>query len=371
MHFDTISPFLAIGSGLNSLSNFMYIDLERISWDDCNLNSGDCLTPKGFTFARVLISDGLWVDLYNLHTDAGSDDGDRTARAANLAQVSEFMQSRSAGMPVVVMGDTNARYSNDVDGTTLRTFVQQNGLEDAWIQVTRGGTPPALNTDALVCPFPFASGVTQAQMLACETVDKIFVRGSEAVPLLSPTSFTNENGAFLNSSGSPLSDHYPISAVLEWILSSSIRLGDSIGGPHGTVFNDIPGVITEDNVPALSSITLRAGDRVDGLTYTVSSSTVTHGGTGGTAKTLSLKSGEYIVQVTACSAQHSTHTRIFYLQFTTNLGSTLEGGVSTSDCLTTTVPTDAGNGGAWGLVGFWGRGGEEVDRIAPIWGAVY
>lgn len=60
------------GSGLNTLSNFDWIDFERIEWDDCSNASGaDCLTPKGFTFMRVKVDEGVWIDVYNLHTDAG------------------------------------------------------------------------------------------------------------------------------------------------------------------------------------------------------------------------------------------------------------------------------------------------------------
>lgn len=60
------------GSGLNSLSLFDWVDFERIKWDQCSNASGaDCLTPKGFTFMRVKISEGVWVDAYNLHADAG------------------------------------------------------------------------------------------------------------------------------------------------------------------------------------------------------------------------------------------------------------------------------------------------------------
>lgn len=34
-------------------------------------SSADCLTPKGFTFMRVKLAEGVWVDAYNLHADAG------------------------------------------------------------------------------------------------------------------------------------------------------------------------------------------------------------------------------------------------------------------------------------------------------------
>ena len=60
------------GSGLNTLSNFDWIDFTRIKWDKCSDASGfDCWTPKGFTFMRWRLDDGVYIDLYNLHADAG------------------------------------------------------------------------------------------------------------------------------------------------------------------------------------------------------------------------------------------------------------------------------------------------------------
>jgi hypothetical protein len=95
---------MPFGSGLNSLSKYRYDegDFERVTWNDCNLNSGDCLTPKGFTFMRVRLAESTYIDFYNLHADAGSDGGDLSARAANFAQLSSFVQSHSAGNAVVV-----------------------------------------------------------------------------------------------------------------------------------------------------------------------------------------------------------------------------------------------------------------------------
>ena len=62
----------AIGSGLNTLSNFDWIDFTRVKWGQCSDASGaDCLTPKGFTFMRLIVEEGVYIDFYNLHADAG------------------------------------------------------------------------------------------------------------------------------------------------------------------------------------------------------------------------------------------------------------------------------------------------------------
>lgn len=360
------------GSGLNTLSDFPFIDLTRITWDKCNINDGDCLTPKGFTFMRVNPAEGVWIDFYNLHTDAGSDDGDRTARQSDLAQVRDFMATWSVGMPVVVMGDTNSRYTSPVDSDSLHNLLDTQSLTDSWVKNIRGGSFPVEGTDALVCPFPFPAGTTQAQQVACEVVDKQLVRGSDAIQLV-PTSYTNEHEAFLDGNGQPLSDHYPIKSVLSWTLSSSVRLGAPMGGPHGDPFNDLPTVFRSGSALPITSITLRAASRVDGVSFTLSDGTVvTHGGNGGDAQTMSMNDNEHIVQITACEGQKDGHTRVFFFSFLTNQGRSLTGGVNNGDCEVTATPTDAGAGGkAWGLVGFWGMSGDEMDRAGAIWGAAY
>ncbi|KAG6844206.1 hypothetical protein H0H87_008913, partial [Tephrocybe sp. NHM501043] len=375
-HRTPTSGGVPFGSGLNTLSDFPFIDLTRIKWDDCSLGSGDCLTPKGFTFMRVRVSDRLWIDFYNLHADAGVDPGDLTARQSNLAQVSSYIQAHSIGMPVVVMGDTNTRYTRAVDSESLHSLIDVNGLTDAWVSSIRGGSYPAEGADVLLCDFPFPAGTTRTQMDACEVVDKIFVRSSSTVSFASLT-FHNENNAFVDSESEPLSDHYPITATISWTLSSSLRLADPVGGENGNPFNDIPTIFVTNSLPKLISLTIRSGDRVDAISYTTQSAdgttkTLSHGGTGGTPNTLTFRDGERIVQIQTCSGIHSGTTRVFYVNFTTNLSRTLNGGVITNDCVNSIIPADSGTGGAqWGLSAFWGRSGDEVDRVGSIWAAAY
>jgi endonuclease/exonuclease/phosphatase family metal-dependent hydrolase len=329
------------------------------------------LTPKGFTFLRVKVADGVWFDLYNLHTDAGDEDGDRAARMSDLAQVRDYITMNSEGMAVIVMGDTNSRYTSEVDSDSLRDLINSAGLTDSWVRNTRGGVFPVEGTDPLVCPFPFPSGTTQATMVACETVDKLLVRGSAAFTLV-PTSFKNENDAFLNNTGYPLSDHYPISSIISWALSSSLRLSDPIGGPHGDHFSDI-NLVNGTTIPKISTLTIRTGSRMDAVSYTLSSgNSGSHGGTGGDPQTLTLASSEFITRIFGCQAQKDGDTRVFFIQFTTNTGRTLSGGTITDTCFTLSVPNDAGaDGKKWGLVAFYGRSGDEMDQLAAIWGATY
>ncbi|WP_406176399.1 jacalin-like lectin [Streptomyces sp. NBC_00996] len=342
-----------IGSGLNTVSTYAWDgdDFERVGWNDCQVDSGDCLTPKGFSFMRERLAEGVYVDFYNLHTNAGTNDGDLAARAANLAQLTSFIGTHSAGNAVVVMGDTNTRYTRS--GDTIAEFASANGLTDAWVKLIRGGTPPAKGSDALVCD---QTGATVPN--TCEVVDKVLYRGSKLVTL-NATSYNNEHAKFLTSDGLMLSDHDPITVGFTWSRNAAFQLGDQFGGPHGDYFNDI------DSVPPgarATTVSLRSGSRVDQMGLTLSNGTTpTHGGTGGTASSLALGSGEYITSVQLCQGAKDSHTRIFYAKFSTNLGRGLAGGTTTSDCVTRTAPS------GWQIAGFHGRAGDEVDKIGFIY----
>lgn len=342
-----------IGSGLNTLSKIPYDadDFERARWNSCQYDSGDCLTPKGFTFMRERLAEGVYVDFYNLHTNAGTNDGDQASRADNLNQLTAFIKSHSAGNAVVVMGDTNTRYTRSAD--TIAEFAAANGLTDAWVQLIRGGSAPPKGSDALVCD---QTGPTVPN--TCEVVDKVLYRGSTAVSL-NATSYNNEHAKFLTDDGKMLSDHDPIAVGLTWSRNPAFQLSDQFGGPHGDYFNDI------DRVPAgarATTVALRAGSRVDQMSVTLANgTTLAHGGSGGTASSLTLSSGEYVTTATLCQGQKDNRTRLFYAKFTTNLGRTLSGGTTTSDCVTRTAP--AGRQ----IAGFHGRSGDEVDKIGFIY----
>ncbi|MFE8947779.1 jacalin-like lectin [Streptomyces sp. NPDC007856] len=342
-----------IGSGLNTLSKIPYDvdDFERVHWRSCQYDSGDCLTPKGFTFMRVRLTEGVYVDFYNLHTNAGTNDGDLASRADNLSQLTDFIKTHSAGNAVVVMGDTNTRYTRT--GDTIAEFASANGLTDAWVQLIRGGTPPAKGSDALVCD---QSGTTVPN--TCEVVDKILYRGSKLVSL-NATAYNNEHTKFLTDNGLMLSDHDPVTVGFSWSRSAAFQLSDQFGGPHGDYFDDI------DAVPAgghATTVALRSGARVDQMSLTLAGgTTLTHGGTGGTASSLTLGSDEYVTSAYLCQGQTDGHSRIFYARFTTNLGRALAGGTTTSDCVTRTAPS------GWQIAGFHGRSGDEVDKIGFIY----
>ncbi|WIY06583.1 jacalin-like lectin [Amycolatopsis mongoliensis] len=340
-----------IGSGLNSLSSLPYDadDFERVRWTSCQLDSGDCLTPKGFTFMRLRLAEGVYVDAYNLHTNAGTNDGDEVSRAANLAQLTGFIRTHSAGNAVIVMGDTNTRYTRAAD--TIAGFAADNGLTDAWVELVRGGAAPAPGSPALVCD-------EQVVTDDCEVVDKVLYRGSKLISL-NATSYANEHAKFLDDQGRMLSDHDPVTTRFGWTRNPALRLSDQFGGPHGDYFTDVDGVPAAARVRTLL---LRSGSRVDQVGVTLADGrTLAHGGSGGTATSLTLGSTEYLTSATLCQGSEGGHTRIFSARFTTSLGRVLAGGSATPDCVTRTAP------GGWQIAGFHGRAGDEVDKLGFVY----
>ncbi|MDQ0584183.1 jacalin-like lectin [Streptomyces rishiriensis] len=339
-----------IGDGLNTLSDYVLEDFERVRWSDCT--GTNCLTPKGFTLSRVRLAEGVFVDLYNVHTNADDSDDALAARRANTEQLSDFIQANSSGNAVLVMGDTNTRYTRA--GDNIRTLADENGLTDAWVQRVKGGTRPTQGTDALLCP-------TTAPTDDCEVVDKVFYRGSRLLSL-NATRYHNEWASFLDSAGGNLSDHFPHTVDFSYTLNSALRASDFFGGPHGTAFNDADDLPA---TPAPRTLTLRGSARLDAVSLTHDGgTTVTHGGTGGTATTLTLATGEHLTSVKLTQGQKDDRTRIFSAAFTTDKSRTVSSGTATTDATTFTAPS------GWQIVGFTGRAGGEVDRLGVLYAPI-
>ncbi|KAK1982516.1 endonuclease/Exonuclease/phosphatase [Colletotrichum cereale] len=337
------------GSGLNTLANYQWVQYERKKWNTCSNASGaDCLTPKGFTFMRLRLAEGVYVDVYNLHTDAGTEPDDLTARNSNLHQIANYIEANSSGNAVLVFGDTNSRYTRLSD--EIEVFGTQNGMTDAWVQIVRGGVVPPVET---LCDNPSKTSY-------CETVDKAFYRGG-AVLALEATHYDYESTKFLQSNGSILTDHNPITANFTWSLSSTLRQSDFSGGPYGNWFSDLT-TLAGKTKPKAATLNFSGANRLDSVGLTLADGTVfKHGGSGGKAATLALEPSEFWTAAKLCVGQRNGFMRNFYIQATTSTGRTLEAGTQTTSCNTFSAPA------GWQIVGFLGSDGDEVDMLSFVY----
>ncbi|CRK46383.1 hypothetical protein BN1723_007037, partial [Verticillium longisporum] len=343
------------GSGLNTLSQYEMIDTVRVKWDTCSNDSGsDCLTPKGFTLTRLAVSDdaaqgAAFVDVYNFHTDAGTAAGDLTARTANLRQLSAYITRWSAGNAVIAFGDSNSRYSRTPDD--IRVFRRENGMTDPWVELVRGGVEPTAET---ICQSPSTTNT-------CETVDKVFYRSGPTLNLAA-VGWAYDSTRFLQPDGSILSDHNPVAANLTWSLPATLRQSAFLGGPHGDWSSDAAVLAARPSTPRATRLAFRGGARLDAVSVTLADGTVlARGGTGGTASELVLAANERWTATTLCQGKRNDRTRIFSIEARTSAGRTLRAGTTTSECRQFTAPA------GWAIVGFLGRGGDEIDRLGFLY----
>ncbi|KAG2844560.1 hypothetical protein PC111_g1914 [Phytophthora cactorum] len=150
-------------------------------------------------------------------------------------------------------------------------------------------------------------------------------------------------------------------AATHTALDEDIQLSEVYGGPHGDAFSDMAGIKLGQT---LSSITIRGDARIDAVSTHVATpaeATWDHGGNGGTATTLILDTNEYIDSMEIHWGKKKTHTRVFYLKFTTSEGDSVSAGTKTDNSATVKAPE------GFQLSGFFGRAASEVDQLGVIW----
>lgn len=338
------------GSGLNTLSNYNWVDFSRTKWNKCSdASESDCLTPKGFTHMRMELESGVYISMINLHADAGTEDGDETARDSNIQQVADYIDSWATDEAVIVFGDTNSRYTRTDDNISV--FSSQNGLTDAWVKLIRNGVAPSKGADAIMCSNPSTTN-------NCEVVDKVFYRSSKFVTL-DATAF-NYVGSDFEYDNDTLSDHNPILVNFTYTVSDDFRTSELTGGNYGDAFfNDINS-LTDGSHP--TKLSFRGAKRLDNVGLTLSSGTVlSHGGSGGDLSELTLADGEYWTKATLCTGAKSGTLRNFYISATTSKGNALSAGSKTSDCTSYEAPS------GYQIGGFYGQSGDNVDQLGFIY----
>ena len=116
-------------------------------------NGSDELIKKGYRYYVVDLGGGAYVDFYILHMDAETDPKDNEARASQWEQLRDDILSKSTNRPVIVMGDTNSRYTRDDILGLFINPIEATGyyeVKDAWIDHCKNGKYPNLGDEALM-----------------------------------------------------------------------------------------------------------------------------------------------------------------------------------------------------------------------------
>lgn len=193
---DPRRPSAFVADGLNRLSQFPFGPVTRQMWPNCfggvdqsDGGAGDCLSQKGFSFARTQLAPGVEVDVYDLHAEAGSTALDEQYRAEDFVVLAAFILEHSAGRAVIVGGDMNLHTDEEPDATVWETFLADAGLVDV--------------CDVVDC------GADR------DVIDKFAFRSFSPVTL-TPLSHRFERETFQRADSEPLSDHDPLHVRFAW-----------------------------------------------------------------------------------------------------------------------------------------------------------
>jgi endonuclease/exonuclease/phosphatase family metal-dependent hydrolase len=185
---DAERPSALLGDGLNMFADFPFNETERVRWPTCVESASDCLALKGFSMTRMELREGVTVDVYNLHMEAGSTPEDDVARDLGIDTMLAFIADRSDGQAVLVGGDFNLHTDREPAASQFARLLDEAGLTDACTD--QGCDQPG-------------------------SIDKFLFRSSDELEL-SVESLSFETNVFVTEGGEPLSDHPPLAVRFAW-----------------------------------------------------------------------------------------------------------------------------------------------------------
>ena len=165
---------------------------------------GNQYINKGWRYYEVTLADGMKIDLYMTHMDAGDVVSSRNTQWTELANA--VIANTNTKRPKIILGDFNSRFTREAIIDNFFTPIENTGnytVGDAWVEKTRSGNYPSIGPDA-----------------AGEVVDKIIYLNPTATGAVTLTlnSYVRDSENYTyeamgSSAGTgPLGDHIPIVA---------------------------------------------------------------------------------------------------------------------------------------------------------------
>jgi exonuclease III len=195
-------PSALLADGLGFLSNFPLGEVTHVAWDGCfggadtsDHGAADCLAFKGFAVTTITPADGVVIDVYNLHGEAGSSESDQPLQADDYEQLATYIAEHSKGHAIILGGDTNLHIENDpddpqdvADAKIWAEFLKAAGLADSCDPADCDDTP---------------------------RIDKFAYRNGGGVEL-GVIDRKVETKRFTDEAGEQLSDHQAVSVTFGW-----------------------------------------------------------------------------------------------------------------------------------------------------------
>lgn len=173
-------------------------------------NGADNMINKGFRVYTVTFADGVAVDVYVLHMDAGTADSDDdydssgrdkniVARESQLTQLATYIKNNHNKRPVIILGDTNCRYTREQLKTGFIDVLNADSrftIKDAWVEHMWDGVYPTYGSSSMM--------TDQYGAQKGEVVDKVFyINTTESKLVL-------EANSYLHDTSIAISDHFPV-----------------------------------------------------------------------------------------------------------------------------------------------------------------
>lgn len=195
-------PSALLADGLGFLSNFPLGEVTHVAWDGCfggadtsDRGAADCLAFKGFAVTTITPADGVTIDVYNLHGEAGSSETDQPLQADDYEQLAAYISEHSKGHAIILGGDTNLHIEEDpenpqdvADAKIWATFLDATGLTDSCDPDECDDTP---------------------------RIDKFAYRNGDSVEL-GVVDRKVETKRFTDDAGEQLSDHQAVAVTFGW-----------------------------------------------------------------------------------------------------------------------------------------------------------
>ena len=207
------------GLGFACLKRHTMSGGTRVAWDTHygeTSDGADGLINKGFRVYTVTLATGVAVDVYVLHMDASDGSKDLAARESQLTQLATYIKNNHNNRPVIVLGDTNCRYTREQLKTKFIDVINADSrftIKDAWVEHMWNGVYPTYGSDAMMT---HAYGDQKG-----EVVDKIFYINTTA------SNLTLKANSYLHDTSIAVSDHYPVVVNFTLTNPNGIPLTDA------------------------------------------------------------------------------------------------------------------------------------------------
>ena len=190
------------GLGFACAKRFTMGGGTRVAWNDHygeTDHGADGLINKGFRVYNVTFASGVVVDVYVLHMDAEDSADDISARKKQLTQLATYIKNNHNNRPVIILGDTNCRYTREQLKTGFIDVINADSrltINDAWVELIWGGKYPTYGAGSMMTD---AYGMQKG-----EVVDKVFYINT------TESNLKLKANSYLHDASVTVSDHKPV-----------------------------------------------------------------------------------------------------------------------------------------------------------------